>query len=134
MAKCWLTISQNNWPNYYRYHIAVGDFDGYVHLLNSETGIVEERAQITSSIPIGKNIHSIGDNKILGIDLEGNVFYMQVKNVSEGIIKDNIDVQQDIDENTLEASEAVETPTNEMCDVDEGDIRNKGNRKRKNCY
>jgi outer membrane protein assembly factor BamB len=125
-------------------HIAVGDFDGYVHLLNSETGIVEERAQITSSIPIGKNIHSIGDNKILGIDLEGNVFYMQVKNVSEEIIKDNIDGQQDIDENTIEepteptepteASEAVETPTNEMCDVDEGDIRNKGNRKRKNCY
>jgi len=124
-------------------HIAVGDFDGYVHLLNSETGIVEERAQITSGVPIGKNIHSIGDNKILGIDLEGNVFYMQVKNVSEGIIKDNIDGQQDIDENTIEPSvpsepsepsEAVETPTNEMCDVDEGDIRNKGNRKRKNCY
>ena len=33
-----------------------------------------------------------------------------------------------------DASEAVEAPTNEMCDVDEGDIRNKGNRKRKNCY
>ena len=124
-------------------HIAVGDFDGYVHLLNSETGIVEERAQITSGVPIGKNIHAIEDNKILGIDLDGNVFYMQVKNVSEEIIKDNIDVQQDIDENTIEPSvpsepsepsEAVETPTNEMCDVDEGDIRNKGNRKRKNCY
>ena len=55
--------------------------------LNSETGIVEGRAQITSDVPIGKNIHSIGDNKILGIDLDGNVFYMQVKNVSEEIIR-----------------------------------------------
>ncbi|MDC1100590.1 outer membrane protein assembly factor BamB [Methylophilaceae bacterium] len=127
-------------------HIAVGDFDGYIHLLNSETGIVEGRAQITSGVPIGKNIHSIGDNKILGVDLEGNVFYMQVKKASEEIIKDNSGGQQDIDENTIEvteateateapeATEAVETPTNEMCDVDEGDIRNKGNRKRKNCY
>ena len=68
-------------------HIAVGDFDGYIHLLNSETGIVEGRAQITSGVPIGKNIYSIGDNKILGIDLEGNVFYMQVKNVSEEIME-----------------------------------------------
>ncbi|MEJ6765539.1 MAG: hypothetical protein QNK46_00005, partial [Methylophilales bacterium] len=25
-------------------------------------------------------------------------------------------------------------PTNEMCNIDEGDIRNKGNRLRKNCY
>ena len=25
-------------------------------------------------------------------------------------------------------------PTNEMCDVEEGDIRNKGNRERKKCY
>ena len=124
-------------------YIAVGDFDGYVHLLNSETGIVEGRAQITSGVPIGKNIHSIGDNKILGIDLEGNVFYMQVKNILEEIIKDNIDGQQNIDENTNEPNEpnepnetheVVETPTNEICDVDEGDIRNKGNRKRKNCY
>ena len=63
-------------------HIAVGDFDGYIHLLNSETGIVEGRAQITSGVPIGKNIHSIGDNQILGIDLDGNVFYVQVKNIS----------------------------------------------------
>ena len=115
-------------------HIAVGDFDGYIHLLNSETGILEERVQISSGVPIGKNIHSIGDSKILGIDLEGNVFYAQVKNVSEGVIKDNIDEQKDIDENIIEANEATETPTNEMCDVDEGDIRNKGNRKRKNCY
>ena len=49
-------------------HIAVGDFDGYVHLLNLETGVVEGRAQITSDVPIGKNIHSVRDNKILGID------------------------------------------------------------------
>jgi outer membrane assembly lipoprotein YfgL len=133
-------------------YIAVGDFDGYIHLLNSETGIVEGRAQITSGVPIGKNIHAVGNNKILGMDLEGNVFYMRVKNISEEIIKDNIDGQQDIDENisdttdttettettetseTPETTELVETPTNEMCDVDEGDIRNKGNRKRKNCY
>ena len=31
----------------------------------------------------------------------------------------------------LKPTEAV---TNEMCDVDEGDIRNKGNKKRQNCY
>ena len=127
-----------------------GTLKGNVHtkglLVLGETGIIEGRAQITSGVPIGKNIHSIGGNKILGIDLEGNVFYMQVKNVSQEIIKDNSDGLQDIDENTIEASEAseateaneateaVETPTNEMCDVDEGDIRNKGNRKRKNCY
>ena len=118
-------------------YIAVGDFDGYIHLLNSETGIVEGRAQISSGVPIGKNIHAVGNNKILGMDLEGNVFYVQVKNISEEIIKDKIDGQQDIDENITEATEStevVETPTNEMCDVDEGDIRNKGNRKRKNCY
>ena len=118
-------------------YIAVGDFDGYIHLLNSETGLVEGRAQITSGVPIGKNIHAVGSNKILGMDLEGNVFYVQVKNISEEIIKDKIDGQQDIDENITEATETtevVETPTNEMCDVDEGDIRNKGNRKRKNCY
>jgi outer membrane protein assembly factor BamB len=118
-------------------HIAVGDFDGYIHLLNSETGIVEGRAQITSGVPIGKNIHSVGDNHILGIDLEGNVFYVQVKNNSEEIIEDKIDEQQEIDKNsaeTTETTDATETPTNEMCDVDEGDIRNKGNRKRKNCY
>ena len=59
--------------------------------LNSETGIVEGRAQITSDVPIGKNIHAIGNNKILGIDLDGNVFYMQVKNISEEIAEDNID-------------------------------------------
>ena len=124
-------------------HIAVGDFDGYVHLLNLETGVVEGRAQISSDVPIGKNIHPIGNNKILGIDLEGNVFYMQVKNVSEETLDENIDEQTDIDENIIEpteptepaeASEDVETTTNEICNVDEGDIRNKGNRKRKNCY
>ena len=82
-------------------HIAVGDFDGYVHLLNLETGIVEGRAQISSDVPIGKNIHPIGNNKILGIDLEGNVFYMQVKNVSEETLDENIDEQKDIDENTM---------------------------------
>ena len=118
-------------------YIAVGDFDGYLHLLNSETGVVEGRAQITSDVPIGKNIHAIGNNKILGIDLGGNVFYIQVKNISEEIEEDRIDGQQDIEENSIEATEATEAteaPTNEMCDVDEGDIRNKGNRKRKECY
>ncbi len=70
--------------------------------LNSETGIVEGRAQITSDVPIGKNIHAIGNNKILGIDLDGNVFYMQVKNISEEKLRDNIDEQKDIDENTIE--------------------------------
>ena len=65
---------------------------------------------------------------------------MQVKNVSEETLDENIDEQKDIDENIIEPTEpiepteTVETPTNEMCDVDEGDIRNKGNRKRKNCY
>ena len=34
----------------------------------------------------------------------------------------------------FEANETNEAPTNEMCDVDEGDIRNKGNRERKKCY
>ena len=48
--------------------------------MNSETGVVEGRAQITSDVPIGKNIHAIGNNKILGLDLGGNVFYIQVKN------------------------------------------------------
>ena len=121
-------------------HIAVGDFDGYIHLLNSETGIVEGRAQITSDVPIGKNIHAIGNNKILGIDLDGNVFFMQVKDIPEerGLV--NVDEKIDIDEDTIELNEpnkpneAVENPINEMCDVEEGDIRNKGNRKRKNCY
>ncbi len=118
-------------------YIAVGDFDGYLHLLNSETGVVEGRAQITSDVPIGKNIHAIGNNKILGIDLGGNVFYIQVKNISEEIEEDRVDGQQYIEENSIEATEATEAteaPTNEMCDVDEGDIRNKGNRKRKECY
>ena len=65
---------------------------------------------------------------------------MQVKNVSEETLDENIDEQKDIDENIIEptepaeASEDVETTTNEICNVDEGDIRNKGNRKRKNCY
>ena len=81
-------------------YIAVGDFDGYLHLLNSETGVVEGRAQITSDVPIGKNIYSIGDNKILGIDLDGNVFYIQLKKVSQEEAEDNIDEQQDIDENS----------------------------------
>ena len=115
-------------------HIAVGDFDGYIHLLNSDTGIVEGRAQITSDVPIGKNIHAIESNKILGIDLDGNVFLLEVKNISEEIAGDNIDEKTDIDKNTPEATEAFEAPTNEMCDFEEGDIRNKGNRKRKNCY
>jgi outer membrane protein assembly factor BamB len=115
-------------------HIAVGDFDGYIHLLNSETGIVEGRAQITSGVPIGKNIHTIGNNKILGIDLDGNVFFMEVNDISEEKAENIIDGKIDIDEEPTEPSETVETPTNEMCDVDEGDIRNKGNRNRKNCY
>ena len=34
----------------------------------------------------------------------------------------------------FEANETNEAPTNEMCDVDEGDIRNKGNKLRKNCF
>ena len=34
----------------------------------------------------------------------------------------------------FEANETNEAPTNEMCDVDDGDIRNKGNRERKKCY
>ena len=79
-------------------YIAVGDFDGYVHLLNSETGIVEGRAQITSDVPIGKNIHAIGNNKILGIDLDGNVFFMEVKDISEEKAEDNVDEKIDIDE------------------------------------
>jgi len=127
-------------------YIAIGDFDGYIHLLNSETGAVEGRAQITSDVPIGKNIYSIGDNKILGIDLDGNVFYIQVKKVSEEIAEDKIDGQEYIEERSIEATqvpevpevpevtEGPEVPTNEMCDVDEGDIRNKGNIMRKKCY
>ena len=74
---------------------------------------------------------------------------MEVKDISETKADDNIAEKIDIDKDTIGASEAseaseaneafevteaVETPTNEMCDVDEGDIRNKGNRKRKNCY
>ena len=121
-------------------YIVIGDFDGYIHILNSETGIVEGRTQITSGVPIGKNIHAIGNNKILGIDLDGNVFFMQVKDIPEerGLV--NVDEKIDIDEDTIELNEpnkpneAVENPINEMCDVEEGDIRNKGNRKRKNCY
>ena len=34
-------------------HIAIGDFDGYIHLLNTETGSIEGRAQITSSVSSG---------------------------------------------------------------------------------
>jgi len=32
------------------------------------------------------------------------------------------------------ANETSLAPTNEMCNVDEGDIRNKGNRFRKKCF
>ena len=59
---------------------------------------------------------------------------MEVKDISEEKVEDNIDEEIYIDEDTTEANEDVENPINEMCDVDEGDIRNKGNRKRKNCY
>ena len=51
--------------------ISVGDFDGYIHLLNIETGEVEGRAQISSNVPIVKNIHRVGDDKILGIGFRG---------------------------------------------------------------
>jgi outer membrane protein assembly factor BamB len=87
-------------------HIAVGDFDGYIHLLNSETGIIEGREQITSDVPIGKNIYAIGNNKILGIDLDGNVFLMEVKDISEEIAEENVDEKTDIDEDTLRPTEA----------------------------
>ena len=33
-----------------------------------------------------------------------------------------------------EVSKPKELITNEMCDVEKGDIRNKGNKKRQNCY
>ena len=59
------------------------------------------RAQITSDVPIGKNIHAIGNNKILGIDLDGNVFFMEVKDISEEKAEDNIDEKIDIDEDTI---------------------------------
>lgn len=115
-------------------HIAIGDFDGYIHLLNTETGSIEGRAQITSSVPVGKNIHAIGEDKILGADEDGNVFYLQINNISDEIAEDTNDDKNELQEGSIEATEATEEVTNEMCDVDEGDIRNKGNKKRQNCY
>jgi len=123
--------------------ISVGDFDGYIHLLNIETGEVEGRSQISSSVPIIKNMHRVGDDKILGSDLEGNIFFIQVKNILnevaidevnniESLESDSIETNENIEAN--EALEPKESITNEMCDVDKGDIRNKGNKKRQNCY
>ena len=124
-------------------YIAVGDFDGYIHLLNIETGEVFGRAQVSSNVPVGKNIHRVGDDKILGSDLEGNVFYLQVKNVLNEVTADEINNIESPESDRIEANESVDTNevfepkesiTNEMCDVDTGDIRNKGNKKRQNCY
>jgi len=121
-------------------HIAIGDFDGYIHLLNTETGAIEGRAQITSSVPVGKNIHAIGEDKILGADEDGNVFYLQINNISDETVEDINNDKNELQRQEYEAiqedltTEATEAVTNEMCDVDEGDIRNKGNKKRQNCY
>ena len=112
-------------------HIAIGDFDGYIHLLNTETGTIEGRAQITSSVSVGKNIHAIGEDKILGADVDGNVFYLQINSISDETVEYTNDDKNELQEDSTEASESI---TNEMCDVDEGDIRNKGNKKRQNCY
>ena len=80
---------------------------------------------------MGKNIHAIGEDKILGADEDGNVFYLQINNISDETVEDTNDEKNELQEDSTEATEAV---TNEMCDVDEGDIRNKGNKKRQNCY
>ena len=86
---------------------------------------------------MGKNIHAIGEDKILGADEDGNVFYLQINNISDETVEDTNDEKNELQEDSTEATkatEATEAVTNEMCDVDEGDIRNKGNKKRQNCY
>lgn len=95
-------------------YVAVGDFDGYIHLLNIESGVIEGRAQITSNVPIGKNIHSMGDDKIIGMDMDGNVFYMQVRNIAEEVIEDKSTNPEGNEEDKIEGSEEVNSDIDEF--------------------
>ena len=95
-------------------YVAVGDFDGYIHLLNIESGAIEGRAQITSNVPIGKNIHSMGDDKIIGMDMDGNVFYMQVRNIAEEVIEDKSTNPEGNEEDKIEGSEEVNSDIDEF--------------------
>lgn len=95
-------------------YVAVGDFDGYIHLLNIESGAIEGRAQITSNVPIGKNIHSMGDDKIIGMDMDGNVFYMQVRNIAEEVIEDKSTNPEGNEEDKIEGTEEVNSDIDEF--------------------
>ena len=95
-------------------YVAVGDFDGYIHLLNIESGAIEGRAQITSNVPIGKNIHSMGDDKIIGMDMDGNVFYMQVRNIAEEVIEDKSTNPEGNEEDKIEGAEEVNSDIDEF--------------------
>ena len=95
-------------------YVAVGDFDGYIHLLNIESGAIEGRAQITSNVPIGKNIHSMGNDKIIGMDMDGNVFYMQVRNIAEEVIEDKSTNPEGNEEDKIEGSEEVNSDIDEF--------------------
>ena len=101
------------------------------------------RSQISSSVPIIKNMHRVGDDKILGSDLEGNIFFIQVKNILDEVAIDQANNIESLESDSIDSNESIEVNevlepkesiTNEMCDVDQGDIRNKGNKKRQNCY
>ncbi|MBT7482288.1 MAG: outer membrane protein assembly factor BamB [Nitrosomonadales bacterium] len=95
-------------------YVAVGDFDGYIHLLNIESGAIEGRAQITSNVPIGKNIHSMGNDKIIGMDMDGNVFYMQVRNIAEEVIEDKSTNPEGNEEDKIEGTEEVNSDIDEF--------------------
>jgi len=95
-------------------YVAVGDFDGYIHLLNIESGAIEGRAQITSNVPIGKNIHSMGNDKIIGMDMDGNVFYMQVRNIAEEVIEDKSTNPEGNEEDKIEGAEEVNSDIDEF--------------------
>jgi outer membrane protein assembly factor BamB len=86
--------------------LSVGDFDGYLHLIDLFNGKISSRIKLSGS-QILDNMISLGDNKLIAMDVDGNIFCIEINDNVE--IKSTEEINENDISNNTDLIDKVET-------------------------
>ena len=65
------------------------DFDGFIHVIDSQSGLIVGRSQIASGVKILDTLTVFKDKNVLGMTAEGEVLLIKFDQITQDFIEDN---------------------------------------------
>ena len=65
------------------------DFDGFIHVIDSQSGLIVGRSQIVSGVKILDSLTAVEDKNVFGMTAEGEVLMIKLARITQDSIEDN---------------------------------------------